>query len=69
MSTAEKEEKYPFCLNSRRWVFILDFNGLPKSCPEYGGTHTSCVGPRCGYHEERTPTPYILRKMEFLKRG
>lgn len=63
----ELEPHEPFCWNSRRWVWLFDLNGLPKSCPYKGDQGTvACVGERCGYYEERPITTYAYRKWKDL---
>lgn len=61
-------EKYLFCLNSRRWVLWFDMYGLPNSCPQKGYQgNTNCVGPECGYCEEREPSPHLKRLLKVFR--
>ena len=61
-------EKQGFCLNSRRWVFLIDINGLPKSCPYRGHEGRNfCYGEAgCAYHEMRPLSKYAQRKIKAI---
>lgn len=56
----KKENKYPFCLNSRRWLIFEH----PRFCPK--GCWTYC-NEGCGYYEERLPTPYLKRLLKIFE--
>jgi len=64
MPTPEPETA-GFCWHSRRWlVYAQD----PASCPEIGFQgNTFCIGPNCGYYQERKLTPYIKRRLQRLR--
>lgn len=52
-----------FCWNSRRWVLAQ----TPPTCPHLGGGVVDCIGPGCGYFEERPMTDYLVRRLAMLR--
>ena len=57
-----------YCLNSRWWIeFMLP--RPPKSCPySAAASGYQCVGDKCGYYEQREPTPHFREKREELRK-
>lgn len=55
----DKKEIFPFCWNSRRWLF---FNN-PSSCPKESWEDCDF----CGYYEERILTRHAKRIVEILR--
>lgn len=60
-----KENEYPWCSNSKRWIAV-DFNlVLPKTCPNEA--EKECEWEKCAYFIWRKETPYLKYKREIMK--
>ncbi len=62
-------EKQEFCWNSRRWVLLMMVGrGIPSTCPHACPQNgRTCIGPSCGYHEDRPESRYFAERWGFLK--
>lgn len=58
-------KRYPFCLNSRRWITIPFFLNLPKSCPYR--EEQDCQNEQCAYFKLRPATQYLKYIMLIFK--
>jgi len=56
---------YPFCLNSKRWLTVMFFMNLPKSCPNEA--EKECEYEKCAYYELKKPTSYLLKMIKIMK--
>lgn len=58
---------YPFCLNSRRYIWILFSMFLPKTCKAKMEGGVDCWYEKCPYFEWKKPTEYILEREGLMK--
>jgi hypothetical protein len=57
------EEKYEFCLNSRRWICMLMI--VPHTCAHENEQLLQCQS--CGYYSLRKPTTYLLERLKIIR--
>lgn len=58
--------KAEFCLNSRRWIKFMAYQGKPpESCPNRGDNFLTCEN--CGYYEIREPSKYLIKINKIIK--
>ena len=60
-----KENEYPWCSNSRRWLAVEFSLQLPKTCPNE--SEKECEWEKCAYFSWQEETPYIKKKREIMK--
>lgn len=60
-----KENEYPWCSNSRRWIEVEFSLSMPKTCPNV--REQFCEFEKCAYFSWREETLWLKEKRKLMK--